>query len=198
LNYQYPVPLPTIPAKVPPIRLPFPQRFIRASESIDSFVEHEDAEPAATLGQISQQLGVSLPVNKIAEDAEAREDILAVSVQRGLADWRARVSVKKYEVGGSFSVYLFFGDVPADPNQWYYDKSFVGTFDVFSNENPENCDNCVENKDKTITGYIHISRPILSRSDKGSLHKAVVLPQLEKLRWGVKKVRLQVFFPDIC
>jgi tyrosinase len=197
LNYKYPVPLPTIPSNIPPIRLPFPQRFIQASESIDSFVEHEDAEPAATLGEISQQLGVSFPVNKIAEDAEARQDILAVSVQRGLADWRARVSVKKYEVGGSFSVYLFFGDVPADSDKWYYDKSFVGTFDVFSNNTPENCDNCVEQRDKTITGYIHISRPILSRSDQGSLHKAVVLPQLEKLRWAVKKVRYRVLFSNI-
>ena len=99
------------------------------------------------------------------------------------------MSVKKYEVGGSFSVYLFFGEVPADSSQWYYDKSFIGTFDVFANETPENCDNCVDNRDKTITGYIHVSRPILSRSDKGSLDKAVVLPQLEQLRWGVKKVR---------
>jgi tyrosinase len=188
LNYQYAVPLPTIPSKIPPIRLPFPQRFIQASESIDSFVEHKDAEPAATLGEISQRLGVSLPVNKIVEDAEARQDILAVSVQRGLADWRARVSVKKYEVGGSFSVYLFFGDVPPDSDQWYYDKSFVGTFDVFSNETPETCDNCVDQRDKTITGYIHISRPILTRSDQGSLDKAVVLPQLEQLHWAVKKV----------
>jgi tyrosinase len=117
-----------------------------------------------------------------------------VSVERGLADWRARVSVKKFEVGGSFSVYLFFGDVPADSSQWHYDKSFVGTFDVFSNETPENCGNCMENRDKTVTGCIHISRFILSRSDQGSLHKTVVLPQLEQLRWGVKKVRSQGFF----
>jgi len=84
LDYQYPVPLPTIPSKIPPIRLPFPQRFIWASESINSFVEHEDAEPAATLGEISQQLGVSLPVNKIAEDAEAREDILGWPLSQSL------------------------------------------------------------------------------------------------------------------
>ena len=38
---------------------------------------------------------VSLPVNKIAADAEARQDVLAVSVERGLADWRVRISVKK-------------------------------------------------------------------------------------------------------
>ena len=193
LNYQYPTARLTIPSTLPPIQVPFPQRFIQASDSISAFVANSDAEPAAALGEISQQLGVSLPVNKIAADAEARQDVLAVPVERGLADWRVRVSVKKYEVGGSFSVYLFFGDVPADSNQWYYDKSFIGTFDVFSNSTPESCDNCVDHQDKAIVGYVHISRAILQRLHEGSLHKSVVLPQLEKLRWSVKKVRYGLF-----
>jgi len=187
LNYQYTSAPLTIPSKLPPVQVPLPQRFVQASASISSFVANTDAEPAAALGEISQKLGVSLPVNKLSVDAEARQDVLAVPVERGLADWRVRVSVKKYEVGGSFSVYLFFGDVPADSSQWYYDKSFVGTFDVFSTNAPDKCGNCVEQREKAIVGYIHISRAILERSDKGSLDKSVVLPQLEKLRWAVKK-----------
>jgi tyrosinase len=197
LNYLYTVAPATGPVTLPPVKIPLPQRFVQASNSISAFVANSAAEPAAALGEISQQLGVSLPANKISADAEARQDILAVPVERGLADWRVRVSVKKYEVGGSFSVYIFFGDVPADSNQWYFDKSLVGTFDVFSNDTPEKCDNCVDQRDKAIVGYVHISRAILERSHEGSLHKSVVLPQLEKLRWSVKKVRYGLYFPKI-
>jgi tyrosinase len=50
-----------------------------------------------------------------------------------LWEWTARVHVKKYEVGGSFSVEFFLGDVPSDPAHWRTSPNFIGAHQVFAN-----------------------------------------------------------------
>ncbi len=109
------------------------------------------------------------------------------ALETSLPDWRLLVSIKRFEVAGSFSVFVFLGDVPADPAQWLFDPTFVGTFDVFSNENPEKCSNCTKHRDSVIDGYVHLNSSILKR--KIALDEKHVLPYLEKLSWGVRKVR---------
>src|SRR6202042_2657493 len=43
-------------------------------------------------------------------------------------EWSVSVKCKKFELGGSFSVFIFLGEVPADPKQWLTDPAFAGTF----------------------------------------------------------------------
>lgn len=189
LNYKYPSADLTIPANIPPIDLPVAQRFFLASEAISSFAA-ADVTPAEFLGGLSEKFGINIPESKIPENADAGEEALAVPIELGFADWRVRVSVKKSEVGGSFSVYIFQGDVPAHPDRWDYDPSLMGTFDVFVSKDPATCANCAEQRDKPLIGYVHLSKSILKDTEvkKGSLAKRDVLPHLEKLRWSVKKV----------
>ncbi len=188
-NYKYPSAILTIPANIPPIDLPVAQRFFKASEAVSSYAAAPaDVTPAEFLGGLSQQYGISIPTSKIPQDADAGEKALAVPIELGFPDWRVRISVKKFEVDGSFSIFIFQGDVPADSDKWYYDPSLIGTFDVFISKSPATCGNCAEQRDKPLLGYVHLSRSILKNTEEGSLNKHVVLPHLEKLRWGVKKV----------
>lgn len=104
-------------------------------------------------------------------------------------EWSVRVQSKQFELGGSFSVYIFLGQVPADPKHWLTDPAFAGTFDVFSNTEPDECANCREQKDLVIKGFVHLNRQILKRSGNPSLKPDVVLPFLKReLNWGIKKV----------
>ncbi|PPQ86816.1 hypothetical protein CVT25_012666, partial [Psilocybe cyanescens] len=66
-------------------------------------------------------------------------------------EWSVRVQCKEYEVGGSFSVYIFIAnEVPPNHAEWLLHPAFAGTFDVFANTNPEQCENCSAHADDII------------------------------------------------
>jgi tyrosinase len=98
-------------------------------------------------------------------------------------EWSARVRCKQFELHGSFSVYIFLGKIPADPNHWLTDPAFAGTFDVFADPTPD------ERADLVIKGFVHLNRSILKRSGESSLEPDVVVPYLKReINWGIKKV----------
>ena len=102
-----------------------------------------------------------------------------------LHDWAVRVTCKKFELGGSFSVFIFLGEVPANPEAWFTDSGFVGTFDVFANSTPELCINCLTQPDD-VFGFVPLNRAILEHSGQPSLEDSVVVPFLEKkLNWAI-------------
>jgi len=105
---------------------------------------------------------------------------------RVVQDWRAEISCKIDEVGGSFSVFVFLGNVPADPSKWLIDPGFVGTFDIFApNSSPYDPAN-----DSIVTGFVHLNRAILRLSRQHSLEDSAVLPFLrQNINWGIQKVR---------
>ncbi|KAF8655955.1 hypothetical protein AX16_002861 [Volvariella volvacea WC 439] len=129
---------------------------------------------------------------KPALDAPAAE---ASGPRTTITDWSVRVHCKRFEVGGSFSVLLFLGEVPngsevpATPEEWYYASNLAGSFDVFANSEANECGNCRDREDIPIEGHVYINRAILKQHNGNSLDPTTVVPLLEaKLNWVVLKV----------
>ncbi|KAL0064910.1 hypothetical protein AAF712_008166 [Marasmius tenuissimus] len=87
-------------------------------------------------------------------------------------EWTARIHVKKYEVGGSFSIPLFVGSVPENPEEC----------------TPESCGNCLTRLDNIVEGFAHLNNALLTRSGLESLESSDVMPYLkENLHWRAAK-----------
>lgn len=113
-----------------------------------------------------------------------------------IPDWSVRVRVKKYERDESFSVILFLGDVPEDPEEYFSSPSYVGDHSVFVNAAVEKCENCRVQREAGIVteGFIHLNKVIAARSGLSSLDEAEVVPYLQKnLHWRVREVS-----PGLC
>jgi tyrosinase len=112
-------------------------------------------------------------------------------INTNLFDWAARIHFKKYELGGSFSVLLFLGEVPEDPEQWLVSPNMVGAHHAFVNTAAGRCANCrtQANQDLVVEGFIPLNNGIANHSGLGSLDPSVVSPYLQKeLHWRVQKV----------
>jgi tyrosinase len=106
-----------------------------------------------------------------------------------LYDWTVRIHFKKYELGGSFAVLIFLGQVPNDPSQWRTAPTFVGSHHAFVNSAASQCDNCRDQADLVIEGFVHLNSAIAERSGLSSFDPSVVTPYLkENLHWRVQAV----------
>jgi len=104
-----------------------------------------------------------------------------------LHDYSARIHFKKYELGGSFTVLIFLGDVPKDPSQWRKCDSFVGAHHAFVNSAASQCGNCRNQADVYSEGFVHLNSSIAKRSGLSSYEPEKVVPYLkEKLHWRVQ------------
>ncbi|VDC02339.1 unnamed protein product [Peniophora sp. CBMAI 1063] len=106
--------------------------------------------------------------------------------------WVARVRVKKYEVGASFSVLFFLGksaEIPEDPSAWRSSPIFVGGHHVFVNTVAGHCANCRNQRELVVEGYVHLDRAIArDGSSLGSFEPRVIVPYLkDNLQWRVQK-----------
>lgn len=112
----------------------------------------------------------------------------AVAHKGEIPDWTARVRCKKYEVGSSFSVYIFIGDVPEDPKKWRTSPSMVGAHKAFVNSVAERCENCKNQADVYTEGFVHLDSALVRQSAVKSLDVATVEPYLKQnLHWRVQK-----------
>ncbi|KAF8903867.1 tyrosinase [Gymnopilus junonius] len=112
-----------------------------------------------------------------------------VPPNHGLYDWTARIEFKKYEVGTSFSVYLFLGAVPEDPEQWHTSPNYVGGHHAFVNSKAGHCANCRNQGDIVEEGFVHLNHAIVQHSGLNTLNPEAVEPYLTKeLHWRVQKV----------
>jgi len=111
-------------------------------------------------------------------------------MSKTITEWTVRIRCKKFELGGSFSVLLFFfevPDVPDNPNKWSLDPRCVGSFNAYVDEEPEDGDG-QGLTDATISGFVHINDSILKQSPQQSLDPDNVVPFLkEHLYWRVLK-----------
>ena len=108
-----------------------------------------------------------------------------------IRDWTSRVHFKKYELGGSFSVFLFLGDVPDDVSQWRASPSFVGAHVAFVNSVADKCSNCRKQPDLVDEGFVHLNAAIAKRSSIRSYEPDVIVPYLKKnLHWRILAVRI--------
>jgi hypothetical protein len=105
-------------------------------------------------------------------------------------DWTARVHFKSYELGQSFLVLIFLGDVPDDPSQWMRAPSYVGSHAAFVNSAAEQCDNCQSQIDTLSEGFVHLNSALARRSGLSSFEPDVVTPYVrENLHWRIRAVR---------
>lgn len=113
----------------------------------------------------------------------------------GMWDWTARIEFKKYELGTSFSVLIFLGQVPENPREWRISPNYVGGHHAFVNSAAGSCANCTNQQDLVIEGFVHLNHAIVRHSGLGSLEPNVVEPYLtNNLHWKVQKVSLFLFF----
>nr|BAD51402.1 photo-regulated tyrosinase [Polyporus arcularius] len=104
-------------------------------------------------------------------------------------EWTARIRVKKYAVGGSFSVLIFLGAVPEIPADWRSSPHYVGAHHAFVNRTPQRCANCRRQADLIIEGFVHLNEGVVRLSGLSRLTPDVVKPYLqENLHWRVQKV----------
>jgi len=110
-----------------------------------------------------------------------------------LHDWTVRIHFKKYELGGSFAVLIFLGQPPEDPSQWRTAPTYVGSHHAFVNSAASQCDNCREQADLVVEGFVHLNSAIAERSGLSSFDPTVVAPYLkENLHWRIQAVRVFV------
>ena len=104
-------------------------------------------------------------------------------------DWAVRIHAKKYELGHGYVVLIFLGDVPEDPSQWRCAPSFVGAHVSFVNTDAEQCDNCREQAELEVEGFVHLNAAIAKRSGLSSYEPSGVAPYLkDNLHWRVQAV----------
>lgn len=96
-------------------------------------------------------------------------------------EWSARIRVKPADVGSSFTVMIFLGEVPADSNEWITSPSYVGSHSAFTDNRAK--------KDTTTEGFVLLQEAIAERSGVEGFEPHVVTPYLRKhLDWRISSV----------
>lgn len=107
---------------------------------------------------------------------------------RALYEWTARIECQKFELGCSYSVIIFLGQVPDNPKEWKTSPNFVGAHNAFVNNAIG--DSSYHERDAVTEGFVHLDRAILRHSGLRTLDPDVVVPYLTKnLNWRVLKVK---------
>src|SRR5712671_768640 len=105
-------------------------------------------------------------------------------------DWSARIHAKKYELGRGYIVLIFIGKVPDDPSHWRTCPSFIGAHVAFVNTKAEQCDNCRDQAELVVEGFVHLNAAIAKLSGLSSFDPSVITPYLrDNLHWRVQAVR---------
>lgn len=101
--------------------------------------------------------------------------------------YQADISVKKFGLGGSFTIYIFLGEPTTKPSDWSSDPNFVGINGVFSMAMP-----AAGNSDLMVHGVVPLTAALEDAVNCGEipdLSEPVVVPYLkEKLVWKIQKV----------
>jgi len=100
-------------------------------------------------------------------------------------NWTARIRAKKFELGRSFSVLIFLGDVPKETKDWYKSENLVGTHNVFANTAAGECDNCNNDLDLVHEGFVHLNRHLLRlKPNQTAFDPETIKPYLkDNLHW---------------
>lgn len=71
---------------------------------------------------------------ELSKHINARADLLYGTMPTSTS-WAIVIEARKYQRGGSFSVFFFWGDIEEeeDVKQWRASKALLGTFEVFAN-----------------------------------------------------------------
>ena len=127
--------------------------------------------------------------------AEGTVGTVDMGLKKKVHDWSARISCKKFQLGGSFAIYVFLGEIPSDMKNWVSDPALAGVFGIFANPFPEECPNCTSQVDLVIEDFVPLDKAILRLSRQRSLEPAFCVPYLAKhIKWRIVKVRYQLHY----
>jgi tyrosinase len=107
-----------------------------------------------------------------------------------LYDWFAHVEFRKYELGCSFSLLFFLGEVPENPKLWSTSPNFVNSCQVFVNSASGRCANCRNKVELLEEGYVRLNRGIDRKLKQKVFDPAKVEEYLKDnkiLHWRVQK-----------
>ena len=135
------------------------------------------------------------PSHQLAPSHEPSKEPSKEPSGSSITEWSVRITSKQFELGGSFSVLIFLGDVPANPKEWFASPTLVGSFDALVNSTPEVCANCQTLTEVEISGFVYLNEAIKNTNDdQASFHPDYVVPRLTKdLSWRVLKVSATSF-----
>jgi tyrosinase len=102
------------------------------------------------------------------------------------SDWSARVIFQRSEIGHSFSIVFFFGDVPSDPQTWLMASNFVGAHHAFIHG--MQCTSCDKDSFQE-EGFVPLGPYIADQTTVSSFDSGLVVPFLtSQLQWRVLSV----------
>ena len=103
-----------------------------------------------------------------------------------MLEWTARVRCSQSELGRSFSVILFIGNVPDDPEQWVTSSSCVGFSDVYADSNSHK-----DNGEDGVQDFVVLNDGLLNHFAPSQLTPEVVALFLKtELHWRVHNVSM--------
>jgi len=110
--------------------------------------------------------------------------------------WSVRIHIKPFEIDRSYAVAVFLDEVPPDASEWFTSPNLVGSFDVFINYTPAECENCRDHQEVPIEGFVHLTAALKRDLSVRSLRDMrTVASQLEKrLYIGIQKVDGTILF----
>ena len=81
-------------------------------------------------------------------------------------EWTVHIRFKKFELGRSYSIQVFLGE------------TYVGSVSAFTSASAQRCENCRNNQDVELEGFVHLNEAIWEKVH--SLSPDVVKPLLAK------------------
>lgn len=118
--------------------------------------------------------------------------------ERKFYEWAARIRCDDSELGGSFAVLIFIGDVPKQASEWRSAESYVGAHHVHTSRGRATRRSDAANTISETEGFVHLNDAIAERSGLNSFDPEVVEPYLKKeIDWRVQKVR-QLSSESLC
>lgn len=114
------------------------------------------------------------------------------SPAKPIYEWTARIEFDKHELGSSFGVHIFLGDLPDNSREWQTSPNLVGSHYAFvSSAQSYGYGGPGGGLGGIEEGFVHLNRGIVSHSGLPSLEPEVVEPYLtEAMQWRVQLVNI--------
>lgn len=103
-------------------------------------------------------------------------------------DWSVQIRGKRYELGMSYTVYLFLGEPPQDSKEWLKTEKCIGSHFIFVNNMPSLCENCQTNIDVETEGFVFLNPALEARGLEKRSPEWIKDYLKANLRWHVQKV----------
>ena len=125
----------------------------------------------------------------VVDDIAAAAGVQASSTGNGSSyQWGANIVSQKFQMNGTYAVYVFCGEPSDNPMDWASDSNLAGIHAVFANFPGD--DNAMVSMDLKVTGSIPLTTTLVGKVSSGdcaSLKPSDVQPYLTKnLNWRVQ------------